>query len=799
MAGLALAPVDAVPLQAPAAVVAGLLCAIVGRAAVRAAGRSAVGAAGRGRPGRAGGVPPRVTVGLAVVLAALAGLLAGLPSGTAALGACVATLEAGAAAVAVGTLADAVPERRPGRDAGLVRVSIRDAHIVSGGRICRLGAVRAFVRPGAGQEAGAAVLARGTWRTAGGTNPEAGRARLPRPPGTLGWIGGATLEPLEVPAHAVGPRGPGRWIIEWRAGLLARLDARLAPEHRAIGKALLLADRSTLDPATREAFVGAGIIHLLAISGLHVGLIGASLSWLIGLRVPGPRRLLYAACCTSAYVCLIGAPPSAVRAALMFWGWALAFRRARPARLSDLAALAATLAILADPLIVTDPGFQLSFAGFTGVVLGGRAPFPPWLSSRHLRGIGRALAVSCGAFLVTAPIAAFHFDRIVIASIPASVVAGGVVSLALPALALTLILPWGLWTLFAGAADVALALLAAIADFFAGLPLSWVGPGLGPRAWAVAAALVALVLDRTRARRGLGVVSVGAVLALTVAWPPLRAGLDRGTALVCTLAVGQGDAAVVRTGAGRWLVFDAGPGAAFRTAGTASGPPLIADAGSRVVVPFLRGKGARTVELLAISHPHLDHYGGAGAVFEALRVRRVLDPGVPEPSSLYLAFLERLQMEGASWHAPRAGDRLRIDDVELEFLWPEGPAGSDANEGSLSFRLTVGGFRYVNTGDAGVDVEREILEHLAPFRPEADLLKLGHHGSRTSTSLAWLEATQPDIAVISAGSGNRYGHPHAVTLARLDSARVPQVWRTDLDGPLCVEIDARGWRIADAP
>ena len=790
MAGLALARADAVAFHAPAAIAAGLLCVIVGRAVLRAARRA--------RPGRAGGISPHATVGFSVVLAALAGLLAGLPSGTAALRACVVTLEAGAPVAAVGTLADAAPERRAVRDAGPVRVSIRDVHIVSGGRICRLGAVRAFLRPGAAHEAGTAVLARGTWRTAGGTNPEAARPRLPRPPATMGWIGGATLEPLDVSANAVGPRGLGRWIIEWRAGLLARLDARLAPEHRAIGKALLLADRSTLDPATREAFVGAGIIHLLAISGLHVGLIGASLSWLIGLRVRGPRRLLYAAACTSAYVCLIGAPPSAVRAALMFWGWALAFRRARPARISDLAALAATLAILADPLIVTDPGFQLSFAGFTGVVFGGRVPLPRWLSARRLRGIGRALAVSCGAFLVTAPIAAFHFDRIVIASIPASVVAGAVVGLALPALALTLVLPWGLWVLFAGAADVALGCLAAIASFFAGLPLSWAGPGLGPRAWAVAAALVALALDRTRARRGLGVLSVGAVLALTVAWPLVRAGLERGTALVCTLAVGQGDAAVVRTGAGRWLVFDAGPGSAFRTAGTASGPPM-ADAGGRVVVPFLRRMGARTVELFAISHPHLDHYGGAAAVFEALRVRRVLDPGVPEPSSSYLAFLERLQMESATWHAPRAGDRLRIDDVELEILWPEGPAGSDANEGSLSFRLTVGGFRYVNTGDAGVEVEREILEHLAPLRPETDLLKLGHHGSRTSSSVEWLKATQPEIAVISAGTGNRYGHPHAVTLARLDSARVPRVWRTDLQGPLCVEVDARGWRIADAP
>ncbi|WP_423928282.1 DNA internalization-related competence protein ComEC/Rec2 [Candidatus Palauibacter sp.] len=778
VAGLALARADGAVPPGAVAVGIGLLCVLAGRAGVRSAAGD--------RRGR--GVPLAVALALAV----LVGVLAGLPRGTAALGACVAKLEGNAPAVAAGTVADAVPAREAGPGAGLVRVSIRDARIVSGGAVCRLGALRAFVRPGAAHEAGSAVLARGVWRTA---DP----GRLPRPPEALGWLSGASLETLPAEHGLRGPRGLGRWIIGWRAALLARLDARLAPRHRAIGKALLLADRSTLDPATRDAFVGAGIIHLLAISGLHVGLIGAALAWLIGLRVQGPRRLLWAAALTSGYVVLIGAPPSAVRAALMFWGWALAFRRARPARIGDLAALAATLAILADPLIVTDPGFQLSFAGFTGVVVGGRVRLPRPLSGRRVKALARALAVSCGAFLATAPIAAFHFERIVIASIPASVVAGAVVGLALPALALTLVLPWGLWVLFAGAADAALACLAAIASFFADLPLSWSGPGLGPRTWLAAAGLAALALDRTRVRRGLGIVAVGAGLALASAWPSVRSLLDWGTALVCTLDVGQGDAAVVRTGAGRWLVFDAGPGGAFAAAGTASGRPAMSDAGGRVVVPFLHAMGARTVELFAISHPHLDHYGGGAAVFDELRVRRVFDPGVPEPSAAYLAFLERVEEEGASWHAPRAGDRLRIDDVELEILWPEEEAGTDANEGSLSFRLTAHEFRYVNTGDAGEPVERAILARLAPERPEADLLKLGHHGSRTSTSLEWLRATGPDIAVISAGRQNRYGHPHAVTLARLDSARVGRVWRTDLDGVLCVESDADGWRIVDPP
>lgn len=774
VAGLALAQPDAAHLPKLAGVAVGVLCVLAGRWALRAAAR---------------GERRWVPVGAAVGLAAGAGVVAGVARGTMALEACAARLGANVKAVVAGTVADAVPAREAGPGGGLVRVSIRDARIVSEGSICRLAAVRAFVRPEAAHEAGATVLARGTWRTAD-------RGRLPRPPEAVGWLGGARLEALP---GGDGVTGLERWIIDWRAVLLARLDDRLAPKHRAIGKALLLADRSTLDPETREAFVGAGIIHLLAISGLHVGLIGASFAWLIGLRVRGPQRLLWAAACTSAYVVLIGAPPSAVRAALMFWGWALAFRRARPARIADLAALAATLAILADPLIVTDPGFQLSFAGFTGVVFGGRTQLPRLLTARRVKGIGRALAVSCGAFLATAPIAAFHFERLVIASIPASVVAGAVVGLALPALALTLVLPWGLWVLFAGAADVSLACLAAIASFFAGLPLSWSGPGLGAQVWLAAAGLAALWLDRARARRGLGIAAIGAGLALASAWPSVRTLLDRGTTLVCTLAVGQGDAAVVRTGAGRWLVFDAGPGMDFAAAGTASGRPAMSDAGTRVVVPFLQTMGARTVELFSISHPHLDHYGGGAAVFAELRVRRVLDPGVPEPSAAYLAFLERLKEAGASWHAPRAGDRLRIDDIELEFLWPEEDAGTDANEGSLSFRLTAHGFSYVNTGDASQPVEHEILARLGPDRLRADVLKLGHHGSRTSSSLEWLRATQPAIAVVSAGRDNRYGHPHAITLARLDSAGVEHVWRTDLDGTLCIESDAAGWRIVDPP
>ena len=238
----------------------------------------------------------------------------------------------------------------------------------------------------------------------------------------------------------------------------------------------------------------------------------------------------------------------------------------------------------------------------------------------------------------------------------------------------------------------------------------------------------------------------------------------------------------------------------------------MSDQGAAVVVPFLRRHGARAIELLAISHPHLDHFGGTAALFDAFPVRAVVDPAVREPSAAYLGFLERTLREPARWMSASAGDRFRVDDVEIDVLWPTDVAGLGANEGSLSFVLRIGEadgpdgdpraedesgrapFVYVNTGDAPQEVEAAILSR-RDGPPDADLLKVGHHGSHTSSALAWLRATRPEIAVISAGRGNRYGHPHAVTLARLDSARVGRVWRTDRDGTLCIEVREDGWHV----
>jgi competence protein ComEC len=585
--------------------------------------------------------------------------------------------------------------------------------------------------------------------------------------------------------------GAPAWL-SLRSRAAARLAARLPPDVAPTALALLLAERDEVDPELRRRFAAAGLAHLLAISGMHVGLLTAGLVALLGTGLGPRRRLPLALAVVAAYVVLIGAPPAARRALVIIAGWTWARLRGWPAREGELAGAALLAAVVAAPGSLTDPGLQLSFAGYAGVIAGGRAGRTLWPgASRPARG-GRAAAVSVGALLATSPITALHFGQVTPASLPAHFVGAPLVAVALGSLPLLLAVPDALAPPVAAVATGALRTLHAAAGVFADLPgghravpppalvlwLAWAALLVGLRGLVVTGRLRPLGVSAALAA---GLVSIG----------PVAATLRNEPALLCTLSVGQGDAAVLRTRSGRWFVFDGGPASPGWDAGTA------------IVVPFLRRHRARSVDVAVLSHPDLDHLGGLRGVLGALPVRRLLDTGDAVPSGAYAEFLESVDAAHVHWLPAAAGDRLSVDGVELLVLGPAREPGTtplaagDANATSLSFRLTIGDrFRYVNTGDAHAAEESELLAHWGADSLRADVLKVGHHGSRTSSRVDWLRAVRPALAVISAGASNRYGHPHAVTLARLDSAAVPRLWRTDREGTLCVEVDRGGrWRI----
>jgi competence protein ComEC len=261
--------------------------------------------------------------------------------------------------------------------------------------------------------------------------------------------------------------------------------------------------------------------------------------------------------------------------------------------------------------------------------------------------------------------------------------------------------------------------------------------------------------------------------------------------------VGQGDAVALRTPAGRWLLFDAGRTWEHGDAGRAS------------VIPYLRRRGGEVMAFV-LSHPHADHVGGAASVLHALRPPQYLDGAYAGGSEPYRASLLAAQAEHVRWSRVHPGDSLVLDGVRVTFLAPDSAwmqTLADPNAASVIAVASFGEVRFLLVGDAERGEERWLLDHAGSGALRADVLKVGHHGSSTSSTAPFLDAVRPRIAVVSVGAGNSYGHPSGSTLRAL-AAHGAVVLRTDAQGSIIVrtdghdlEIEEEGdqWRLIDPP
>ncbi|MCL7962777.1 MAG: ComEC/Rec2 family competence protein [marine benthic group bacterium] len=726
---------------------------------------------------------------------------------------CEASLASGTPLEVQGALTEEVSATRGSHPPGGYRRISLERVLVSADRgRCELRRLTAFLDRDPGSlRSGENLRLSGEWLRLRTTDPLGQSLDLPGRTGIL--VGAEVMNASRRRASAAGAAGAasGRLPLyarlrgTLRAGAARRLRDRLPGSVDPTARALLLAERNDLSPILRGDFVNAGLAHLLAISGLHVGIVSGLLFALVSAVVRGRARYPAVATAVGCYVILLGAPVPAFRAFLLFTGWAIARWRGRPLRGADLLGGAAIVFLVSDPVSLATPGLQLSFAGFAGVSLGlasarglGTAAKAPTRGLQRLvirsgSNLCRALAASAGAFLATAPIAAWHFGRVAPISIVASLAGTPVVALSIWSLAGTL-LPGPLGNPFAAAAALLLSLLHHLAGWFGGRPGAHLEVAPPSAALWLAWGLAFLALSRpARGARWTRVfVPMAAAISVLVAGPGLeRLGERHDHGQLCTLSVGQGDAAIFRTPGGRWIVLDGGPSAR-------------PGAGRDAVAAALRRRGARRVALLALSHPDLDHIGGLEAVVAEFPVGAVLDSGDPLPRAGYRRLLAATSEKQIPWLRARNGVRIRVDEIEILVLGPDSStsdAGSakrtSSNETSLMLRITAGDFRYVTTGDATAEEEIQVLSRWPAESLRADVLKVGHHGSRTSSSAAWLDAVRPTVAIISAGAGNRFGHPHPEVVQRIRRAGIPEVWRTDRRGTLCIDIRSDGsWRMA---
>jgi competence protein ComEC len=264
--------------------------------------------------------------------------------------------------------------------------------------------------------------------------------------------------------------------------------------------------------------------------------------------------------------------------------------------------------------------------------------------------------------------------------------------------------------------------------------------------------------------------------------------VTQGRLQIYALDVGQGDSALIITPEGKSVLIDAG----------------LPQAGDEVVAA-LRKRDVQSLDLAVATHPHADHIGGMRPVIENFGVKNFLDSGQIYASKEYERMLRAIKEKGIKFIEAKKGMKFDLDSgIRFEVLNPPGkderitkvrPGGSVENANSVVMRLTYGNFAMLFTGDAEIETEDSIMKSGALLR--AQVLKVGHHGSRYATGAKFLEAVAPEAAVISSGAGNRYGHPAEQTLDRLRKAGV-KIYRTDLNGEIAIITDGNKFEIHTA-
>jgi competence protein ComEC len=622
----------------------------------------------------------------------------------------------------------------------------------------------------------------------------------------------------EVVAEA---SGPAALLAGLRSTLLGGLTAVVPEPEAALGAGILLGVRASIAPEVNASFATAGLTHVVAISGWNiaivVALVGAALRPLE--RRPGGRWTTAAVATGSVagYVMLTGASPSVVRAALMAGALLIGRFSGSRAHASSALGLAALVMLVAAPAVLWDVGFQLSLLATAGLIWFGRSierrleRWPGW--------IREPVSLTLAAQLTTLPVVLLHFERLSLVAPLANVLVVPIVPLVMLFSAIASVLgllaeslgatlgghvigwlaggpAWLLLRTMIAIGHVAAQLPGAAVEMSVPAPLAaaWL-PILGLASWALRddaaadpaddravpdEAMTGALAGLARLFRPLPAIAtmLAILLVITLASRP------DGRIRVTTLDIGQGDAILVETPLGATMLVDGGP------------DPELTLRRLGANLPF----ASRRIDLLVLSHPHQDHVAGLVEVLDRFRVRAILHADIPFENAAYDRLLTDARAAAVPIIEARAGQRLWLDPtVSIEVVYPSDadaaaplPDG-DINNGSVVLLLRHGGFSALLTGDAEAPVEAALVARgvLAPV----DLLKVGHHGSKSSTTPELLDVTRPTAAVISSGEGNEYGHPAPVTVEALAARPGLLILRTDLHGDVEVESDGRSYRV----
>jgi competence protein ComEC len=593
---------------------------------------------------------------------------------------------------------------------------------------------------------------------------------------------------IDADGQALRVLATDRWSPRYWAGRLRQWEAEalaraLPPATLAFALNVWLGDRSRIAGASYEQFLASGTAHILAVSGVHVGIVFVSLRGLLRLlRSRGRTAAILCAAGLVAFALAAGASVSVLRAVFMVLVYLLAEALRREPDVLNALGWAAAVFLIVNPALIFDAAFLLSFGSVASILI-----FSDLLQTR-MNAVPQALranvAVAAGVQILPFPIAMHYFHVFPVLGIAANMLVVPLLGVVLWLLALTVlvtpVLP-AFAVLLGHAAGAVVTLIENLVEgvwWLQGGPWFLAGPtALGALAFWVATAALWWLLRHPHDRRAWAL-GAGALLCMLLAWTPWRQpdALD-------ILDVGHGDALVVRTAAGGVLLVDGGDRDEYR------------DLGAQVVRPFLLAHGIDHIDTVVASHSDRDHMGGLIAVVDALSVGEVVLGPRRHGVTLEQTLLAVCAQRGIPVRRVTAGETLPLAGARVDVLHPpaSGFPAHEANENSVVLRVQWPQGEALLTGDIEADAERLLVQILSPVA----LLKTPHHGSATSSTPAFLDALQARHALVSTHArGTR--RPMGEGIAERYEERGTALWRTDLHGGLRATPTAQGWVIESA-
>ena len=571
----------------------------------------------------------------------------------------------------------------------------------------------------------------------------------------------------------------GDWTFErsffkFRQFLQARFAKFLDPAEAGLLMGLLAGDRSGIPEVLRSDFQRSGLVHALAISGFHVVLLaGMLMVFLKATGLPHKIVIIIATALLAVYVPVTGGSPAVRRAVMMFAIPQIGTLFGKPANTLNSLGVALLLIILPEPSVIWNPGFQLSFAATAGIIIG--TPhnptkyLPESLSRNKLWQKIQAFAidptyVTLCATLATAPFLIHHFKTLSPFAWFGNIIIVPAISLGMQAGLFAQLSPIDFISgTFCAAARFFLRLASLLTRILSDSAAASMTVGPFPPAVLLALGFLILLLPICRKNYIARKYAFFCVLAASAifAYNSYHEILHPSWTLT-TIDVGQGDSHLVKAPSGKHFLVDAGDNSRQ-------------DSGKDIIVPFLHHIGVRELDALIITHPDKDHFGGALSLIKMFPVKEIWASkcSLKERKPDWQQVLREANKRRIPIRDVHRGLLWKENFFEIRTLHPVENVCTEANEGSITLRLKGLGHSALLTGDLTAAGEKTIMK--TDVYLKSDVLKLGHHGSKTSSSLPFLTAVAPTYAIIPSGRKNRFRHPHKQVTDRLDSLHIPYI------------------------